>query len=118
MLRNAFKIALIATLSSCAGKPPVMDHPVQVYYGVHQKRAMCPATRAQVARWVTALAKQKLSKKYAARVVYAALKPDALECIGSDQEAFDTLIALPSADFEAVLKFQEDLLYSCEKWKN
>lgn len=118
MLRNAFKIALIATLSSCKGKPPVMDHPVQVYYGVHQKSAMCPATRASVARWVTSLAKKKLSKKYAAMVVYAALKPDALECIKANQEAFDTLIALPTADFEAVLKFQEDLIYSCERWKN
>lgn len=120
MISKTLRIATLSLLlASCAGKPPVMEHPVKFYSGSPSKQAMCRRTKAALTKWVQAIAQHSQTRQYAARVLESALAedPKAEECIKADAKEFGSLIGVTAEDMKVLLQYQENLLYSCEKWK-
>jgi len=119
LLKN-FRILLIATLvSSCAGKPPEMERPLTMYYGEPSRGEMCQAEAQRVLVWVQKNLRYKASRKYAAKLLHANLNQlaTASSCISAKDPRFGTLVGLPVNDLGMLLKHMENLVYSCEKWK-
>lgn len=122
---KTWKTLLTAILSasllfSCAGKPPAMERPVKFYGGVPERKAMCRnVTRKSMANWLRAIAQHSRTRAYADKAVAHALAADAreLECIASDSSGFAKLIGLPTDDLRVLLQHIENLVYSCERWK-
>lgn len=122
---KTLKILLIAVLSlafltSCAGKPPAMERPVKFYGGVPERESMCRnVTRKSFANWIRQIARHQRTRAYADKAVAYALAADKkeLECIRADEPGFAKLIGMPADDLRVLLQHIEDLVYSCEKWK-
>lgn len=113
-------LLLAVVLAACAGKPPVMDHPVKFYSGSPSRQAMCRRTKEALTKWVVAIAQRSQTRKYAARVLEQALAadPKGEDCIKADAKEFGALIGVPADDMRVLLQYQENLLYSCERWRN
>lgn len=111
------RILLILALSSCAGSPPKMERPIKLYNGTPSKLALCRLTKGQVAGFAKSIAQHSRTKAYADRVVRAALALDALECIRADEAKFSEFVGIHADDLRVILQYQENLLYSCQKWK-
>lgn len=124
MLSKTWKISrtviLSALLASCAGKPPAMERKVIFYGGVPEREAMCRnVTRKSMAKWIQAIAQHSRTRAYAEKAVEFALAADAreIECIKADTPGFAKLIGMPADDLRVLLQHIENLIYSCERWK-
>jgi hypothetical protein len=93
-----------------------MEHPIKLYNGQPNLRAMCRTSQFQALVFARHALKRSASVKYADRVIKAALEADARECIESNNPAFAGLAGITFEDLGVLLRFQEELLYSCKKW--
>lgn len=116
------KILPIATLNfllfSCAGKPPVMEHPVKFYSGSPSRQSMCRRTQKAMTEFVKKIAKHQLTKDHAEEVLASVMADDSEDCVKASDPAFGKMLGLTADDMRVLLQFQENLLYSCQKWKN
>ena len=112
-------LLLAVVLAACAGKPPVMEHPVKFYSGSPSRQAMCRRTKEALTKWVVAIAQHSRTRQFASKVLDQALAedPKGEDCIKADAKEFGSLIGLTADDMRVLLQYQENLLYSCEKWK-
>lgn len=121
MLLKNWKIRLTLTLNillvSCGGTPPKMERPVKFYSGNPEKMAMCRNTKEQLAEYIVDAASKEITKQVAKGIVNAILAEDVQECILSSSDAFKTLAGVPWDDIGVMLRYQENLVFSCEKWK-
>jgi hypothetical protein len=115
-------LALLAAcvLAACAGKAPVMEHPVKFYSGSPSRQAMCRRTKEAMAKFAVAIAQHEQTRKYAARVLEQVMAedPKGEECIQASEKAFGSMIGLTAEDMRVLLQYQENLVYGCAKWKN
>jgi hypothetical protein len=115
--KSLISVASSLILVSCAGSPPKLERPVKLYNGTPSKLGVCRLTKGQVTAWAESIAQHQTSKAYAGKVINRALAVDALECIRADSAAFKGVIGILADDFRVLLQYQENLLYSCAKWK-
>lgn len=116
------KTSLIATLSflllSCAGKPPVMEHPVKFYSGSPSRQSMCRRTQARMVAFVKEIAQHQFTADHAKEALASVMAPDGEDCVKASDPAFGNMLGLTAEDMRVLLQFQENLLYSCEKWRD
>lgn len=110
-------VGLSFLLTACAGTPPKLERPIKLYTGTPSRIAICRLTKAQVAGFAKSVAQHQRTKAYADKVVNAALVRDALECIAADSAKFSEFVGIHADDLRVLLQYQENLLYSCERWK-
>lgn len=117
LLKN-FRTLLIATFAvSCAGKPPEMDRPVTFYYGNASRQEMCQAQQRRIVAWLQKMAKHSTTRKYIPQYAKAMLARDSGACIAANDQRFEQLVGMSVDDLGALLQYQEDLIYKCERWK-
>lgn len=120
-LQRSWKIlltgALSALLFSCAGSPPKMERPIKMWSGTPERGSICRLTQSQVGNMVHAIAQFTRTKSYASKVLARAMAADAFECIRAEDPKFATFAGITFDDLRVLLQYQENLLYSCERWK-
>src|SRR3990167_8793733 len=95
-LKTLLTIAL--SLAGCAGTAPKQERPVKFYGGVPEQSSMCRVEKAALVRFVQKIARNQVTKDYAAQAIDVALAKDALECIKADEKRFATLVGIPADD--------------------
>lgn len=123
-LLKTLKILLISTLSlalfSCAGTPPKLEHPVNLYDGTPSRTSMCRKTKESLIQQLQTWAQYGFTKAHVRSAVggfLAQQEPAALDCIRADSPGFASMVGMPADDLRVLLQYIENLLYSCEKWK-
>ncbi len=124
MLQKKSKILLIATLNfllvGCAGTAPKLERKISVYHGAPERVSLCRESTAQLVARVEKWAQNDFTRMNVRGVLQKALassEPAALECIRADSREFATMLGLPADDMRVLLQYIENLLYSCERWK-
>lgn len=115
------KTTLILTLSlflfGCGGIPPKLEHPVKMYLGAPEVGGICRLKKSAIAR----LAKKYLAKDESRNQVDSAVSvmfsKDEIECVDARSNEFKSYACYSLEDNRVLLRYQENLLYSCEKWK-
>lgn len=115
------RILLISTLSvslmSCAGNPPKLERKVKYYGGVPSRKSLCRSTKESLVDFLKKFAIHDLTRANAEAAVDKLLVDDGTECVSADSKEFSSMVGIRSDDLRVLLQFQENLLYSCEKWK-
>lgn len=117
ILRTLLIVAVNLCLLSCAGAPPKLERPVKFYSGSPSKEAMCRRTKAALTDWAVRMVRRPESRRYAVQAIRSALAEDGVECIPANAKEFGQMIGVPADDMRVLLQFQENLLFSCERWK-
>ena len=120
MLQKICKIALISTSSlllSCAGSAPKPERPIKLWNGTPERLAVCRTTLNKAEAFAKKHLRSDFSKSNVRRALMSALAPDGVECVSSDDPRFAAFLALTADDLGVILRYQENLLYSCERWK-
>lgn len=119
-LQRGSRISLISVLSfllfSCAGTAPKLEHPVKFWNGTPERSAVCRTSSKKVIAFVQRELITDTARQQAATAIREALARDQVECVAADSEAFGGFVALTFEDIGALLRFQENLLFKCEKW--
>lgn len=115
------KKILISTLSlilfSCAGSPPKLERPVKLYNGAPEVNGICRLTKPAIARIAKKALKTDDAKSQVNAVVKEMFAPDEVECIRADDRKFSNYGCYSFSDIAVMLRWQENLLYSCDRWK-
>ncbi len=114
-MRGSIIIALL--LAGCAGNPPKMERPVKLWNGTPERQSLCRTSVDKAVAFAKKHLARDLSKSSAAKYMRSALLQDAVECIGANQKEFAAFVALTAEDLGVLLRYQENLLFSCQKWK-
>lgn len=112
------KILILSFLAfSCAGSPPKMEHAVKLYIGDPASGQICRLTKSAIVKWAKKSLAREESKQYVNAAVREMFKPDDVECIDARDPKFKVFGAYSFEDISVMLRYQENLLYSCERWK-
>jgi hypothetical protein len=94
-----------------------MERKIKLWSGTPERNSVCRLSKEESTQLAVALVANKFSKKYAHKIVNYALAEDKLECVRADAQAFAAFAGITFQDLGVLLRYQEALLYSCERWK-
>lgn len=94
-----------------------MEHPVKLYNGAPEVGGICRLKQAAIAKWAKKNLAQEESKKYVNAAVKQMFSEDDVECIDAKSDKFKSYGCYSFEDIRVMLRYEENLLYSCEKWK-
>jgi hypothetical protein len=114
------KILLIATLSlsACSGNPPKMERQIKLWAGTPERKAICRLTNESITDWAQAIAQHTRTKLFASKVINRVMVAYRTECVAADSNDFKRYAGISFDDLRVLLQYQENLLYSCKKWKD
>ncbi len=93
-----------------------MERPVKLYNGVPERGAICRLSQSAIARVAKKMLAEDESKRQVDRAVKMIFAADEIECIESTEKKFSSYGCYSFSDIGVMLRWQEALLHSCEKW--
>lgn len=74
-------------------------------------------TRAEIAALAKRALKSDAAKSQVNAIVRQGFAKDGKNCIRADDPEFAKFGAFSFSDIGVILRYEEDLIYSCERWK-
>lgn len=105
-------------LFSCAGSPPKPERKVKLYNGAPEMNGICRLSRSAIKRFASRQLKTQAGKDSVATAVKEgfAVDPKEIECVRADSREFARYGCYAFDDIGVILRWQEALLHTCEKW--
>jgi hypothetical protein len=94
-----------------------MERPIKQFQGAPEVGGICRMTKEDLTRFAKKSVKTDLAKKHVPQVVGQMLAPNGMECVDAREKKFARYGCYSFDDIAVMLRYQENLLYSCEKWK-
>lgn len=112
------RILILASLLmvGCAGSPPKMERPVKLFNGAPERGAVCRLSKKAIARVAKKLLKTREAKDQVSDVVKVMFAPDEIDCVSASSREFASYGCYTFSDIGVMLRWQEALLHSCDKW--
>lgn len=94
-----------------------MERKIKQWNGAPEMGGICRMSRDDLAKLAKRALKTDLAKSQVRKIVKEGFAPDGVECIRADDPKFAEYGAYSFKDIAVLLRYQENLLFSCERWK-
>lgn len=94
-----------------------MERPVKLYYGSPERESLCRITKADIEASAKRVFRYGKTKAHVRKALDILIAEDAEECVPASDRAFAAFAGITFADLGVIMRYQEALVYKCEKWR-
>jgi len=95
-----------------------MERDIKIYNGAPEVAGICRKNRVTVASNISQELKTSIAKEAVKKTLENNIAPDtASDCVSANSADFKKYAGISFQDLGVILRYIENLTYSCERWK-